>query len=368
MSESRNEFPGEFPGEFSWTREAWSRLCGARDALHHALLITGVPGIAKREFAFALSQMLLCERPQADGMAAGGGANACGQCRNCALFRAGTHPDFHMLTTELERADGRIALAAQYCERYQDAGARERRAKPGKIIAVDQVRLLIERFSMHAHTSARKVALLMPAERMNINAANALLKLLEEPPANAFLILVSALPGQLPATVRSRCMQIPIAPPSAQIAADWLRARLPAADAGLAPMLVDAAGDGPLDALTLHAGGFLELQTQFLRDISALMRGASGALDVAAKFLRHDFVHLLDWLHRFCCGLIRANAGASAPHWLGQLRAGAGQFPPQRLFALLDQIAAYRRIAREPLNEQLAVEELTLSLQRALRN
>jgi len=335
--------------------------------LHHALLISGVPGVAKREFAFALSQLLLCARPQLHDGGDGGdaGANACGQCRNCALFRAGTHPDFHMLTTELERADGRIALAAQYCERYQDAGAREKRAKPGKIIAVDQVRLLIDRFLMHAHTSARKVALLMPAERMNINAANALLKLLEEPPANSFLILVSALPGQLPATVRSRCMRIPIAPPPPADAADWLQARLP--DAGLAPMLLDAAGDGPLDALKLHADGFLELQTQFLGDIARMMRGASGALEIAAKFLRHDFVHLLDWLQRLCCGLIRANAGVDAPHWRGQLHLRAGQFPPAPLFALFDQIAYYRSIAPAPLNEQLAVEELTLALQRAVR-
>ncbi|MDA8021808.1 MAG: hypothetical protein MPK05_02315, partial [Gammaproteobacteria bacterium] len=327
---------------------------------------------------FSLCQLLLCENPVEKTAAEKSGENPaekssakipCNQCRNCKLFRAGTHPDFHMLTTELEAREGRIALAAQYCERYQDAAARERRAKPGKVIAVDQVRLLIERFSMHAHTSARKVALLMPADRLNINAANALLKLLEEPPANSFLILLSALPGKLPATVRSRCMRIPAAAPQPDAAAEWLRMRLPKNDAELAPMLLEAAGGGPLDALKLHAGGFLELQAQFLRDISAMMRGAASALDVAAKFAKHDFPHFVDWLQRVCCGVIRCNAGAGETGGpAAQLGVRRGQFAPEALFNLYDRIGYYRGIAREPLNEQLAVEELTLALRRALRS
>ncbi len=372
------EIPADIPGEFPWTRDAWTRATADPNSLHHGLLLTGAPGAAKREFAFSLCQLLLCENPIEKTAAEKSGENPaekssakipCNQCRNCKLFRAGTHPDFHMLTTELEAREGRIALAAQYCERYQDAAARERRAKPGKVIAVDQVRLLIERFSMHAHTSARKVALLMPADRLNINAANALLKLLEEPPANSFLILLSALPGKLPATVRSRCMRIPAAAPQPDAAAEWLRMRLPKNDAELAPMLLEAAGGGPLDALKLHAGGFLELQAQFLRDISAMMRGAAGALDVAAKFAKHDFPHFVDWLQRVCCGVIRCNAGAGETGGpAAQLGVRRGQFAPEALFNLYDRIGYYRGIAREPLNEQLAVEELTLALRRALRS
>ena len=366
--ETSTEIPADIPGEFPWTRDAWTRATADPNSLHHGLLITGAPGAAKREFAFSLCQLLLCENPAEKSSA----KIPCNQCRNCKLFRAGTHPDFHMLTTELEAREGRIALAAQYCERYQDAAARERRAKPGKVIAVDQVRLLIERFSMHAHTSARKVALLMPADRLNINAANALLKLLEEPPANSFLILLSALPGKLPATVRSRCMHIPAAAPQPDAAAEWLRMRLPKNDAELAPMLLEAAGGGPLDALKLHADGFLELQAQFLRDISAMMRGAASALDVAAKFAKHDFPHFVDWLQRVCCGVIRSNAGAAPSGQAGgpaaQLGVRRGQFAPEALFNLYDRIGYYRGIAREPLNEQLAVEELTLALRRALRS
>lgn len=344
--------------EFSWTREAWTRISGALDSLHHGLLISGIPGIAKREFAFALAQLLLCAR--------GEGGVACGKCRNCVLFSGGTHPDFHVLTTELEWRDGRIELAAQYCNRYHDVSAREKRAKPGKIISVDQVRLLIERFSTHAHSAPRKVAVLLPAERMNMNAANALLKLLEEPPDNSFFILVTASPGRLPATVRSRCMQIALSAPPAEAGEEWLRARIPAGDATLAPMLVEAAGGGPLDACKLHADGFPALQAQFLRDIAAMMQGKTAALEVAKKFLQRDFAEAAGWLQRFCCGLIRCNAGAAAPEWRGQLRLRAGQLSNARLFALYDKISFYRSIAREPLNEQLAIEELTLALQRAL--
>ena len=87
---------------YPWTQPVWERTAGAPDTLHHGLLITGVPGIAKREFAMALGQLLLCGNPADD-------RQPCGQCQNCALFRAGTHPDFHVLATELEWRDGRVA-------------------------------------------------------------------------------------------------------------------------------------------------------------------------------------------------------------------------------------------------------------------
>ncbi|MGI9310264.1 MAG: DNA polymerase III subunit delta' C-terminal domain-containing protein [bacterium] len=341
-----------------WTLPAWQRVAGGLDALHHGLLITGASGVAKREFAIALGQLLLCAEPSAQ--------RACGRCRNCALFVAGTHPDFHLLTTELEWRDGRIALAAQYCNRYQDVAARDKRANPGKVIPVDQVRLLIERFAVHAHSAPRKVALIMPADRMNANAANALLKLLEEPPADSFLILVSALPGYLPATVRSRCMQIAIAPPSRADADEWLRARMPPAQVELALALAHGA---PLDALQMHQDGFLESQRQFLRGIGALAAGKTDALELAAKFARHDFAQWIDWLHRFGCDLIRARCAGAPPSlwWQREIQLDCARLPVEYLFALYDKIGYYRRIAREPLNAQLAAEELTLSLQRLLR-
>lgn len=340
-----------------WAQPTWERTAGAIDTLHHGLLITGVPGIAKLEFALTLSQLLLC-----DGAAAGG---PCGQCRNCGLFAAGTHPDFHVLTTELEWRDGRAGLVTQYCDRYQDIAGREKRANPGRVIPVDQVRLLIERFYLHAHIAARKVALLVPADRMNANAANALLKLLEEPPANSVLILMSALPGYLPATVRSRCFQIKIPPPDDDAARAWLCDRMPAAEADLALRLSNG---GPLDALKIYNQGVLPLHEQFLQGIADLAAGKIGALELAARFAQHDFLQWLDWLHRFSCELIRGVCAVGVPRWHDRIRLRFENLSAEKIFALYDKTGRYRKIARDQLNEQLALESLALALQRVLRS
>lgn len=342
-----------------WAQPTWERTVGDLNALHHGLLLTGAPGTAKREFAMALSQLLLCGEPNA--------AQPCGGCQNCVLFMAGTHPDFHALTTELEWRDGRMKLVSAYCNRYQDIAAREKRAAPSRVIAVDYIRLLIERFYTHAHISARKVALIVPAERMNINAANALLKLLEEPPTNSIFILVSALPGNLPATIRSRCVQIGLPLPTDEVAAAWLRQHMSAAEATQALALTNG---GPVEAGELFAKGLLPLQTEFLQGLAELIAGKIGAVALAARFKPHDFLQWLDWLHRFSCELSKWACGGGVPRWHAQVRLDLehARRSREKMFALYDQIGYYRKIAQEPLNEQLAMEELMFALQRAVRN
>jgi len=401
----------EKPWAWPWSEAAWQRTIGSLDTLHHGLLITGQPGIAKREFGLALAHALLCEAPGANG--ANGAIGACGACHNCTLFAAATHPDFHVLTTEREWRDGRLKLVAAYCDRYQDIAARDKRANPSRVIPIDQVRHLIEQFHAHAHTAKRKVALLMPADRMNINAANALLKLLEEPPADSVLILVSATPGYLPATIRSRCFQIAIPPPHADTAREWLRARLAEdgggggdgdGDAG------DGAGDGdgdagdgdaaasaasktaakaakvdfaaidralanagPVDVLQMHADGFLQRHAQLSGDFGRLVAGQAGALELAAQWAKHDFARVLDWMYHLSAALIKTACGLGAGDDRGgdpgidpRIDLRSRPLSPAKLFKLYDQIGHYRKISREPLNEQLAMEELLLALREAL--
>ena len=281
---------------------------------------------------------------------------ACGECRNCALFASATHPDFHVLTPETEWHDGRVDLIKKYCDRYQDIAAREKRAAPSRVIPVDQVRLLIERFGAHASIAARKIALIVPADRMNANAANALLKLLEEPPDGAVLILTSATPGYLPATIRSRCLQIPLPPPSAEVARQWLQNHLPEKAAERALQLT---GGAPLDALKLHESGFLDLQNELQKGITELTAGKISALDLAAKLNKNDFQQTLDWLQRHNFQTIKKHHATE--------KSAPDQLPPEPLFALHDKITHYQKIARDQLNEQLALEELILSLQNAMQ-
>ena len=144
-----------------------------RGRLHHAWLLHGPAGIGKATVARVLATQYLCT--------AGEG---CGQCPSCHLLQAGTHPDFLHIEAEEGKRDVRIA----------------------------QVRQALDFLALSGRESERRVVLLDEAERMNPQAANALLKGLEEPAPGSLLLIVCADAMRLPATIRSRCLSMPCAP------------------------------------------------------------------------------------------------------------------------------------------------------------
>ena len=171
-----------------------------RGALHHAYLFGGPEGVGKGRAARLLAQAANCEGP-APG-------DACGQCRPCHKIEAGNHPDVLEVRTEAEMARAK---------RWEPAGGKT----PSKFIVVDQVRDVVEhRLALRRFEGRRRFVILDPADRMNPQAQNALLKTLEEPPPETTLVLVSSSPDALLPTIRSRCLRVPFAPlPEALIAA-----------------------------------------------------------------------------------------------------------------------------------------------------
>ena len=203
---------------YPWQDSLWQQMAG-RAQHAHAYLLHGPAGIGKRALAERLMASLLCKQPV--------GLEACGSCKSCSLLAAGSHPDNYIL--EPEEAD--------------------------KAIKVDQVRELVNFVVQTAQLGGRKVVLVEPVESMNVNAANALLKSLEEPSGNTILLLVSHQSSRLLPTIRSRCVQQACPLPSEVMSLEWLAKALPeCSDAQRIELLTLAAGS-PLAAVKLQAQG-----------------------------------------------------------------------------------------------------------------
>jgi DNA polymerase-3 subunit delta' len=211
----------------------------------HALLVHGAAGVGALSFALVLAQAWLCEGEHGGGAPAPGGhARACGRCGSCRLVQSHVHPDLLVLLPETLRRAHEWPLAG---DREED----DAKKKPSRQIRIDEVRALID---WATRTSARgrgKVAVLHPAEALNLQSANALLKTLEEPPAGTRLVLTAGDPALLLPTVRSRCQRLPLPAPPAGVAAAWL------ATHGVArpEVLLAACSGRPLDALALAQAG-----------------------------------------------------------------------------------------------------------------
>ncbi|MCT6699483.1 DNA polymerase III subunit delta' [Rheinheimera sp. 4Y26] len=198
--------------------------------LHHALLLTGAAGVGKHLLASHLAQQLLCNQP----LAAGG----CGQCKSCLLVKAGHHPDLLQLQSETS-------------------------------LGVDAVRELSHFMQGSPQQGGARVVLLPQAHKMTEAAANALLKTLEEPGANSFLLLQTAYEQQLLPTILSRCQKWLIAPVAAPVAMQWLSAQT---NLAVPDFLLSFCEGAPLKALELLESGSAAEISALLQQLSAYLR------------------------------------------------------------------------------------------------
>lgn len=318
-----------------WLEPAWQgiRMRRQADRLPHALLITGMEGIGKRILVEQLTRALLCQQPDPAG-------HACGTCKSCQMFSAGSHPDYRLLTLE----------------------ANEKTGKPYRDIRIEQIRALVGYLGLKSQYGGYRVTVIDPAERMNINAANSLLKTLEEPGEDNVLILVSAVPGRLPATVRSRCQQIALHIPARRQALDWLQAQ----GADQPELCLSLAAGAPLRALALAGeGGALERRQICLDDLGRLALGQADPLQVAADWFRQEDFTNLRWLSVCLMDLARLSmAGPRAEvrniDRQRDLQALAEGVDCAHLYRFLDRVLEALRLEHANLNRQLLLEDLLL--------
>jgi DNA polymerase-3 subunit delta' len=265
---------------YPWQQAQWQRLQESRrqGRLPHALLLTGPQGLGKAHFADLFAQSLLCEAPQGEqGL-------PCGECRYCRLYRAGTHPD----VSQVAPLEGK------------------------KGIGVDQVRAMGQFMALKSQYAGHKVVVIAPAEAMNINASNSLLKTLEEPTPGTVLLLATHLPAQLPATIRSRCQEIRFTPGDGSAARDWLQQQQP--EEKEIDLLLALADGAPLKAQALAQGGLLEQRRSLFDNLDKLSRGRLDPIMLAGQCIKADPAWSLNCLHGWTVDMIRLASATQAPH------------------------------------------------------
>lgn len=323
------------------TARAW---LAQRERFAHAWLLHGEAGIGKLDFAIAAAASLLCETPQ-QGL-------ACGRCIACGWFASGNHPDLRRIRPEaVAVAEG--AEAGESDEAEAASGGAKR--APSKDIRIDQIRSLEPWFNTATHRGGWRVALLYPAQALNTIAANALLKVLEEPPAHTIFLLVSDAPDRLLPTLVSRCRRLPLAAPPGDAALGWLT------EQGVKNPVdwLAAAGGTPLSALRLSQRQDEPCPAWLNQLLVPLAQGqrpdVGGLTEALEKVSAPEWI---DALQRIFADLMLAANGLSVRYFpaLAELTGRtAARVQSARLADTAHWLVSQRAVAAHPLNPKLFI-------------
>ncbi|WP_421862969.1 DNA polymerase III subunit delta' [Motiliproteus sp.] len=314
-----------------WQKEVWGRLLDQhqQNRLPHALLFCASAGMGKEQLAIALGQYLLCQQP-VEG-------NACGHCKSCLLSRQGTHPDLVRIGPE----------------------------DVGKPIKVDQIRALVETITRSAQQGGYRVVVLGPAEDMNVNAANALLKVLEEPGDRTLFALYSHRPGRVMATIRSRCQSLSLTTPQIDSTCDWLRQQ-PGFEGDPQEQL-RLAGGAPLAALAQAREGQAELRKTLYQTLKLIAMQQLGPTQGSEQLAKLPLGALLEWWTALVQDILRYrltdNAEGINTLTAQKLVIGLSRrVNEQQMFEFADRIQQYRvnLMSRNNPNERLLLEDLLI--------
>lgn len=257
---------------YPWQTQKWQQLqrCKLENKIPHAILLNGLEGTGKFDFAYNFAQNLLCSHSDEDN---------CGNCSSCKLLKSGNHPDLFIVKPEPK----------------------------AKNIKIDQIRDLITNLSNTAQQCGRIVVIINHADLLNNAAANALLKTLEEPAANVFIILTAHNISSLPATIRSRCQIIKMPTPEFMQSFTWVKqnnnsAALLDADLEIALALTQNA---PLKTLDILQTDILSKRLKLFEHLYDLQSKKNSIIKVSEACLDWDLNDLLAILMGIASDIIK---------------------------------------------------------------
>jgi DNA polymerase-3 subunit delta' len=299
----------------------------------HAYIFEGIPGCGRRKTALALIQALFCQAVDDD---------ACGVCSSCRKVAGGNHGDIHFVKPLPDKRD----------------------------ISIEQLREIQRELALRPYEAPRKACIMEPAERMSVNAANSLLKTLEEPPGNAIIILLTENADMLLPTIRSRCQLIRFSPLSPENVRRLLEMSgvSPEAAGLLAPL-----SEGSMQHATeLDNDALAARRETLVAQIAALDICRIGTIFDAAEEIagsRDETLAALDLLLSLARDTVYVHTGYSETvnaAFRPALERFAGRFTLESALQILGDIMETRRAVQRNANSKLAMDCLFMKMAEAI--
>lgn len=309
---------------YPWQQKQWRQLQKSLEdgRFPHALLLIGQEGMGKLDFAQNIAYHLLMQDSPESG----------------SLLTVGNHPDYF----HIQPLEGK------------------------KIIGVDQIRHLQKKLQQKSHVSQYQVAIIAPADAMNIASSNALLKTLEEPGQNTIIILVSSHPQQLPATIRSRCQVLSFSQVHDRETIHWLQQQL--LEGQDAELLLNLAHGAPLAALSMSDGDIQLQRKMVFKGFAGLIREQKDPVEVANQWQKYEVWQVLSWLQTWLLDISRIQAGAGLvvlnPKYQQAIKDLSEHLEKAAVFDWIDQLSALKKQLAQvsQINIQLALEDLLIGM------
>lgn len=329
---------------FPWQTENWQQATRylQDNLLAHAVLLSGPAEIGKLDFCLAFIQRLNCTQPTLDD-------HACGQCKDCCLFVARTHPDIRLINVDDDPKDKKNQSKVEQ-------------------IKIDDIRDINQFMTLSRQRAKYKIVCINFAETMNVNAANALLKTLEEPPQNSILFLLSSRADTLLATIKSRCQTWKFKLPDEQLSLQWLNQQQ---EHDQWADLLKVSGNRPLLALELQQSGLGEERADYYKDLGLFLQGKTKITKVSSKLQDEPLERLVIWQQAWCADLVRCHyenqpITLENPDIRRSLHSLVGRVDLHLLFRFMDKLIELRRFSSAPLNKRLFIEDMLIRCQEVL--
>ena len=319
----------ERPTRLPWLEPHMASLRATQAAgrLPHALLIDEARGAGGTWLAQWFAQLVFCTPPDAP----------CGACAECRRVLRDEHPDLRVISFYVDPKTEKVTST----------------------IRVEQIRELVEDLSLTSHGSRGTVVVIHPADAMNVNALNSLLKTLEEPRPGVHIVLVTDASMRLPATVRSRCQRIAVRAPAREESLAWLNAARKSQDW---QAVLDVVGNAPLAALHLDPAATRELRDDTWRSLQLAQRGRLDVPGTADRWSKLELSSLLPCIENYLTsqvlGRVAPGPQNSEMRAAAHLHAGDLDINIPAVFGVLDGLRELRLLAATPINKALALERL----------